>query len=531
MRLANDRRTTRRRAAAVPTAALLAALLALAGCGGTRQKSTDTSTVVVALESAPIHLDPRVGTDQASSRVFEILLNGLVTKDAQGNLVPDLAESWDILDGGKLYRFHLRPGVVFHDGRPFTSADVVWTFATVLDGRVTTPKRGAFQQLAEVRAVDPSTVEFVMTEPFGAMLVNLTSYMGIVPDGTEPADFKSQPVGTGPFKLVERQPERLVFEAFAEHWAGRPALDRLVFREIPDSTVRALELRKGSVQLVVGDLSPDTVTRFREDEAFQVIEDPGAKYVYLGINFEDPLLARPEVRRAMALAIDRQSIVDAIYRGLGVVTETVLPPGHWARNEALEPVPYDPAAARALLDEAGLTDPDGDGPEARFSLTYKTSTDETALLQAQTIQAMMTAVGIDLEIRSYEFATFYDDIKKGNFQIFSLTRTGIVDPDIYSLILHSAGVPPAGANRGRYVNHEFDRLVEAGAALTLPEERRPFYVEVQEIFARDLPYISLFTKVNFAVMPVGLEGYRNYPSGEFYSLARMRWTDQPEDPS
>lgn len=509
--------------------ALLTALLTLsivACVGGSRPEATDGSTLVVALESAPIHLDPRVGTDQASSRVFEVMLNGLVTKDPKGNLVPDLAESWEVLDDGLLYRFHLRPGVVFHDGRPFTSADVVWTFGTVLDGSVTTPKRGAFQQLEDVRAVDPATVDFVMREPFGAMLVNLTSYMGIVPDGTGPEAFQDRPVGTGPFRLVERQPERIVFEAFEEHWRGRPALDRLVFREIPDATVRALELRKGSVQLVVGDLSPDTVTRFREDDAFRVVEDPGAKYVYLGVNFQDPLLARPEVRRAMALAIDRQSIVDTIYRGLGVVTETLLPPGHWARNDEIQTIPFDPAAARALLDEAGLPDPDGNGPEARFRLTYKTSTDETALLQAQTIQAMLAAVGIGIDIRSYEFATFYDDIKKGNFQIFSLTRTGIVDPDIFALCLHSDSVPPAGANRGRYLNPEFDRLLDAGAARTLPEERRPYYLEAQEIFARDLPYISLFTKVNFAVMPVELEGYRNYPSGEFYSLARVHWADR-----
>lgn len=501
-------------------------LSSLVGCiGGSAPDPQDRFSLVVALESAPINLDPRIGTDQASSRVFEVLLNGLVTKDTRGHLVPDLAESWEILEEGKRYRFHLRSGVVFHDGRPFTAEDVVWTFATVLDGRVTTAKRGAFQQLAEVRAIDEATVDFIMHEPFGAMLVNLTSFMGIIPAGSEPETFQREPVGTGPFKLVARQPERFEFEAFDDYWDGRPTLDRLIFREIPDATVRAMELRKGSVQLIVGDLPPDTVTRFRDDGAFRVVEDPGAKYVYLGVNFEDPLLARPEVRRAMALAIDRHAIVESIYRGLGVVTETVLPPGHWARNEDLVPVPFDPDAARELLDAAGLEDPDGDGPEPRFTLTYKTSTDETALLQAQTIQAMLAEIGFGIEIRSYEFATFYDDIKKGNFQIFSLTRTGVVDPDIYSLILHSDSVPPAGANRGRYLNPEFDRLIDAGAARTRPEDRRPFYLEAQEIFARDLPYISLFTKVNFAVMPVALEGYRNYPSGEFYSLGRMRWSD------
>jgi peptide/nickel transport system substrate-binding protein len=400
---------------------------------------------------------------------------------------------------------------------------VEWTFQSLLDGTVPSPKRGAFKQLVRVEAVDSATVDFVMHEPFGALLVNLTSFLGIVPAGLAPDDFNRDPVGTGPFRLVERQPDKLVFEAFDDYWQGRPNLDRLVLRVVPDATVRALELEKGSVQLVVGDLSPDVLGRFRDNPAFRVVTDPGSKYTYLGLNLEDPVLSDVRVRRAIALAIDRQRLVDSLWQGLGVVTETVLPPGHWARHEELEPLPHDPAAAQRLLDEAGYPDPDGDGPQARIDLTYKTSTDETALLQAQILQAMLAEAGIALEIRSYEFATFYNDIKKGSFQVFSLTWTGVVDPDIYSLILHSKSIPPDGANRGRYRNAEFDRLVDQGAALAELDQRRPFYLEAQEILARDLPYISLFIKANFAVMPIQLEGYENYPSGEFFSLRRVWW--------
>lgn len=503
---------------------LLAAGLVAGGCRRTQGPDLPRDNrLVVALESAPINLDPRVGTDQASSRVFEVMLNGLVTKDTKGNLLPDLAESWEILDGGRRYRFPLRSGVRFHDGRELSAADVIWTFQSILDGTVVSPKRGAFQRLERVEAVDDLTVDFVMSEPFGAMLVNLTSFLGIVPQGMDPESFNRQPVGTGPFRLVERHPDHLVFEAFEDHWRGRPRLDVLELREIPDATVRALELQKGSVQLVVSDLAPDVLPLFRQNPSFKVVEDPGSKYSYLGINFEDPILTRTEVRRAMALALDRQRLVDTLWRGLGIVTETVIPLGHWARHNDLEPIPYDPEAARRLLDEAGFPDPDGEGPQSRLALTYKTSTDETALLQAQVIQAMLAEVGIAIEIRSYEFATFYSDIKKGNFQIFSLTWTGIIDPDFFSLILHSKSIPPAGANRGRYRNAEFDRMVDEGARRTNPEERRPFYLRAQEIMANDLPYISLFNRVNFAVMPAQLEGYRNYPSSELYSLKNVKW--------
>lgn len=524
-------RTRRRCRLSFPAAAALAASILGAACGARPGPAPPADNrLVVAIESAPMHLDPRLGTDQASSRFFNVALNGLVTKDPSGNLIPDLAESWQILEEGARYRFVLRRGVEFHDGRELSSQDVVWTFQSMLDGTVTSPKRGAFELLERVEALDDNTVDFVMRRPFGAMLVNLTSYVGIVPRGSEPDSFNRQPVGTGPFRLVSRQPDVIELAAFDGYWQGRPEIDRLVLKVVPDATVRALELRKGSVHLVVSDLAPDVLDEFRHDPAFQVIEDPGAKYAYLGLNLEEPLLADVRVRRAMALALDRERLVKTLWRGLAVVTETMIPVGHWARHEGLEPRPHDPAAARRLLDEAGFPDPDGDGPEPRLSLTYKTSTDETMLLQAQIIQAMLAEVGIEIEIRSYEFATFYSDIKKGSFQVCSLIWTGIADPDIYNFVLHSERVPPAGANRGRYRNPDFDRLIERGAALAGPEARRPYYLEAQKILARDLPYISLYAKVNFGVMPVALEGYRNYPSGELFSLRRMRWRREPTDP-
>lgn len=496
----------------------------LAGCGGARapRRPADNS-VTVALESAPIHLDPRLATDQASSRVFELLLDGLVGKNEAGDFVPALATSWEALDAGARWRFHLRPGVHFHDGSTFDAGDVVWTFNTLLDGSVASSKSGAFPFLERVVEIDPATVDFELKTPFGALLPNLTSYLGIVPAGTTPERMNRAPVGTGPFRFVTRTADTVELRAFDDYYLGRPHLDRVVLREIPEATVRVLELRKGSVQLVVNALPPDVVPLFRADPNFQVPTATGSNYVYLGLNLTDPRLADRRVREGLALALDRELLVRTLWRGLGVVTETLLPPGHWARNEELPPTPYDPRAAAARFDEAGLTDPDGPGPLPRLRLTYKTSTDETALLQAQILQAMWREVGVEVEIRSYEFATFYDDIKRGNFQLFSLTWTGIVDPDIYMLILHSKRAPPAGSNRGRYANPRFDALIERGASLADRDARRPFYLEAQAILAEDRPYLSLFTKVNVAVLPAGLEGYRHYPSGELYSLRNMAW--------
>jgi peptide/nickel transport system substrate-binding protein len=498
--------------------------MAAAGCGPSPppRRPADNS-LTVALESAPIHLDPRVATDQASSRVFELVLDGLVTKDESGRYVPNLAESWEVLDAGTRWRFHLRPGVRFHDGSSFDAADVVWTFETLLDGTVVSSKRGAFAFLQHVVAIDPRTVDFQLSQPYGALLPNLTSYLGILPRGATPEAMNRAPVGTGPFRFVSRTADTVELAANEDDFRGRPRLDRVVLREVPEATVRVLELRKGSVQLVVNALPPDVIPLFRDDARFSVPTSVGANYVYLGLNLTDPRLADRRVRRALALALDRETLVRTLWRGLGVVTETLLPPGNWARNDDLEVTPFDAGAARRLLDEAGHPDPDGDGPLARFRLVYKTSTDETALLQAQIVQSMWRAIGVEVEIRSHEFATFYDDIKRGNFQLFSLTWTGIADPDIYMLVLHSRRVPPAGSNRGHYANPRFDELVEQGARLADPALRRPLYLEAQEILARDLPYLSLFTKVNVAVLPAGLAGYRHYPSGELYSLREMSW--------
>jgi peptide/nickel transport system substrate-binding protein len=229
------------------------------------------------------------------------------------------------------------------------------------------------------------------------------------------------------------------------------------------------------------------------------------------------------VRRAIALAIDRRALVHALWRDLGEVSDTILAPGHWARNDALPPLPYDPGAARALLEEAGYHDPDGDGPEPRLSLTLKVSTLEASVLQATAIQAMLAQAGIRLEVRAYEFASFYEDIRKGNFQMFSLVRTAATEPNLYRLILHSASIPPAGQNRGRYRNAEFDALIDRAATLSDRAERRPLYLRTQEILAEDLPYLVLQIKNNVAVMPRRLGGYRNWSSGEFTALRSLRW--------
>ena len=481
------------------------------------------NSVTVAVESAPAQLDPRMGADQASERAHELLFDGLVEWDRHARLVPALAESWEELDGGKRWRFHLRPGVRFHDGRELSAADVVWTLSSVLDGTVATSKRGALGALQSVVAVDPLTVDLLLTAPSPVLLAELTSGLGIVPRRASAAEMNLRPIGTGPFRFVGQSADRLELASNPTAFRGVPAIGSLVLKAVADTTVRALEMRKGGAQLVINDLAPDAVPTFRDDPRFQVIEEPGASFVYLGFNFTDPALAVRGVRQAIARAIDRAQIVRSLWRGQGVVSETIFAPGHWARNDTLPGVPFDPAEARRQLDAAGFPDPDGDGPRPRLHLVYKTSTAEQSQLQAQAVQAMLGAVGIEVEIRTLEFATLYDDIKRGDFQLFSLTRTAVLEPNIYRLMLHSQSFPPAGQNRGRYTNVAFDALIDQAEQSSDVARRRQLYGEAQRVFAEDLPYLILLVKDNVAVLPRELAGYAHYPSGAFTALRALRW--------
>jgi peptide/nickel transport system substrate-binding protein len=501
-------------------------LFAVAACGGRGGPVwPQGNELTVALPSAPIHLDPRVGSDAATDEAHGLLFDGLLETDPRGELVGDLAERWETLDGGRLLRFHLREGVRFHDGRPFGAEDVVWTLSSIVDGTVATAKRAAFDPIESVAAVATDTVDIRLREPNASFPVELT--IGVVPAGALPDEVDRRPVGTGPFRFVGRSPERVRLAAFEAHWAGRPHLDRLTLKEVPDGTVRTLELMDGAVQLVVDDLPPDVVPRFRQDPAYQVVEAPSGDYAYLGFNLRDPVLADRRVRRAIAHALDRQRLVDTLWRGLGIVGETMLPPGHWARDEALPAIRHDPEAARRLLDEAGHPDPDGAGPRPRLALELKTSTTEIYFLQAQVIQAMLAEVGIELTVRSLEFATFYADVQRGDFQTFTLVRSGIVDPNIYRLTLHSASTPPAGHNRGFYANPRFDRLIDRANRATDRGERRALYVAAQRLLARDLPYVSLFVKESVAVMPAELRGFTPRIHRKLGSLQDVRWERPP----
>ena len=362
-------------------------------------------------------------------------------------------------------------------------------------------------------------MRFVLKEPFGSFPINLV--MPVVPNGAGP-ELRDHPIGTGPYRFVSfAVDDNVALTAFPEYFRGKPANDGVVLKVVPDEIMRALELRKGTVDMVVNDLSPDVVHQLAEEQSVTIAESPGTDYAYVGINMRDSILKDRRVRHALGYAIDRQAIVDHLRRGLARPAVGILPPASWAFEEGVFQFTHDPAKARALLEEAGYRDPDGDGPEPRLRLSLKVSTNEFIRLQAAVIQQDLKQVGIDLDVRSYEFATLYADVLKGNFQLFTLQWVGVSDPDMLRRVFHSKQMPPNGFNRGYYENPEVDRLIDAAMAAATDEERRRLYGDAQRLLAEDAPYISLWYKTNIAVSRTQIEGVKLTPSAEFTFLREV----------
>lgn len=485
----------------------------LLGCG---QKPVDLNTVTVAIESSPTNLDPRIGVDAQSERIDELIFDSLVRKDAHFNLQPDLATSWDT-PNPMTYIFHLRTGVKFQNGQPFTARDVKWTLDSMRDHSILTSKYQAYRNVASIDATDPHTIVIHMKQPDAALLWNFSDgALGIVPYGSG-RDFQQHPIGTGPFRFVSQELDKeVVLERNPLSWQAVPKIAELRFEVIPDQMTRALAMRKGSADVASNALSPDMIWSMRNDKSLAVAESPGTVVQYLTFNLRDPYLRDARVRQAVAFAVNRPLIIATLLRGMARPADSLLPPSHWAYAGDVSSSDYNPQRAKQLLDDAGYK-PGHDG--IRFHLTMKTSNDGGARELAMTLQQQLRAVGIALDVRSFEFATFYSDISHGSFGMYSLRWIGgNEDPDIFHYAFASASVPPHGANRGDYSNADVDRLLQTAASESDQAKRRILYVQVQQILARDMPTLPLWFVDSVVIYNRRLSGVEASASGNFYFL-------------
>ena len=482
----------------------------------------------VAIESFPSNLDPRFPNDAYSSKLQQLLFNGLLKYDSELRLVPDLAERYEYRSSTRI-RLKLRAGVTFHDGRPLTTRDVLYTYKTLMDPKKRSPLYETFKRITEIEPIDDLTLDIEMAEPFAPFLTALTA--GIVPYGVDeesPIRFALRPVGTGPFRWDGYRSDQWIrLKAFPEYFDGPPALPSLVFKTIRDDTTRVLQLLRGEVDLVQNAV-PLVMAQWMREKAKLVMEsDVGINYAYLAFNLRDPALQDRRVREAIARAIDRDKLIEFRLKGFARKATGILAPSNWFYEPNVSQYPYDPDGAKLLLDEAGLKDPDGNGPLPRLTLSLKTSNKRDRVAMARAIADQLKLVGIDLQIRSYEWGTFYRDIKTGNFQVYSSTWVGVTEPDIYYYAFHSSQVPPNGANRGYYSNPEVDRLVEEGRRETVSSARKSDYNQVQKIISHDLPYISLWYEDNVVFMRPEVRGYDLRPDASLEGLVRTSWQQLP----
>jgi peptide/nickel transport system substrate-binding protein len=495
----------------------LAVALTLTSCAG----RPDRNTIVLLIENSPNNLDPRIGTDAQSERIGMLLFDSLVKRDEHFNLTPNVAASWETPDP-LTYIFHLHSGIHFHNGALLTARDVKWTLDSMLSGAIRSTKTSSYSAIARVDAPDENTIIIHLKENDPALLWNLSDgAFGIVPYGSG-ADFGSHPIGSGPFRFVSQQQDKeVMIERNPDYWQPqlRPKIERVCFAVVPDAITRALELRKGSADIEVTALPADMVNSLRSDQRLAFEQVAGTTYNYLAFNLRDPILRDVRVRQAIAYAINREPIIHYLYRDEVRPAESILPPASWAYHAPSVHYDYDPERAKALLDAAGYrTSADG----IRFHLTMKTSTDEAPRLVAAVLQEQLHKVGIALDIRTMEFATFYSDVQKGAFQLYSLRWIGAEDPEMFEAVFASWSMPPNRWNRGHYSSPEVDSLIRRAKSETDQQKRAEVYAELQEIIARDLPYLSLWYFNNVMVHTRRVADLPLAPNGNYDFLMSAR---------
>ncbi len=490
--------------------ALLCALivLPLLSCSA----GSDPDTLVMIIESSPTNLDPRVGLDAQSERIDDLLFDDLLTRDEHLNVRPGLAERWEIPDP-RTYVFHLHHGVKFHDGRPLTSRDVKWTLDSLLEGKILSTKSTAYRFVDRIDAPDDYTVVFHLKEPFATLLWNLSDgAIGIVPYGAGD-EISRKPIGSGPFRFVStEQDKEVIIERNDQYWGQKARLKRVRFMVVPDTTTRALELRKGSADIAINALTPDMVLTLERDPNLEVLRAPGTVLSYMAFNLRDPILKDVRVRQALAYAIDRRPMLEYLGRGFARPASSILPPESWAYDGDVPHYDHNPERARQLLEQAGYAAVNG----VRFHLTMKSSTEESTRLMAAVLQQQLREAEIALDIRTFEFATFFSDVTRGAFQFYSLRWIGgNEDPDIFEYVFHSAKFPPHGANRGFYSNPRVDALIDQARSELDQNKRKQLYAEIQRILAEELPYINLWYQDNVLVHSKRVRNLSLNPSGNY----------------
>ncbi len=461
---------------------------------------TPKDTLVVALSTEPTNLDPLFALDATSQRIDKLIYDSLVEIDSRLKIVPHLAESWEN-PKETLYRFKLRKDVVFHNGAPVTAHSVAQSLYKILDPATGSPLLPSFKNIKKVHVVSPHILEIELLTPQASFLTNLT-IVKAMPEAPLDKPF----IGSGPYEFVSKDVNRIILKRNTVHFQYKPNMETIIFDIVKDANTRLLKLKKGQIDLIQNELNADSLKSIENDPNLTLTKSAGLTYSYLGFNLKNPILKNLKVRKAIAHAIHRQDIIHHLLGNLAVPASSLLSPLNEYYEKNVTTYNYDPHISKALLKSLGIPLP--------IRLVYKTSTDTEAINIARLLADHLKKIGIEIDIRSHEWGTFFSDIQKGNFDLFSLRWVGITDPDIYYDVFHSSNFPP-GKNRGYYSNPTIDKLVTEGKIISNVGKRKKIFSQVQKIIAQDLPYVSLWHWNNVAVYSNKLKGFYFHPQGSF----------------
>lgn len=484
---------------------------------------TPPNVLVVGQIAEPQSLDPHAVTAVNDFRILVNIYDGLVRySDGTLEVEPALAESWTVSADGLTYVFQLRQGVQFHDGTPFNAEAVVFNFERMLNEDHPYHNTGPFPlafffgQVDQVEATGEHEVTFTLSEPFAPFLSNLAYPTGLIisPEAvrTHGEDVGRSPAGTGPFQFREWVSNaRVTVVRNDNYWEGAPDLEAVIFRPITDANTRVAEMMAGGIDLMV-EVPPDNVSAFNRDPMFNVFEEAGPHLWFLILNLKEGPMQSREVRQAINYAIDKEALVNEVLQGTATVAAGPTPPAfNWAYNEALDPYPYDPERARALIAEAGYA-----GATLTFYVTEGGSGMLDPLSMGAAIQADLNAVGLNVRIETYEWNTFLGLVNPGLEGKADMAQMAWMtnDPDTLPFLALRTDAWPenGGFNSGYYSNPQVDALLEQARQSTDINERARLYREMQVIVQEDAPWAFIANWQQNAVATSQVQNFRLQPS-------------------
>lgn len=516
--------------------------LTLAACEGNRDSSVTGFDEILTPEYGDTFIEASIGdastllpvlaSDSASSSINGLVYNGLLRYSANLELEGELAERWEVSEDNRTLTFYLRRGVVWHDGAPFTSADVKYTYELYIDPEIPTAYAEAFSQVTRVETPDPHIFVVHYETPYAPALVSWATavHPRHLLEGTDVTRSRlaRHPIGTGPYRFKEwSSGEKIVLEANPDYFEGPPYIKRVLYRIIPDVSTQFLELQTGSLDFM--GLTPLQFSRQTDTPAFRRNYNKykylSFGYTYLGYNLKRPLFQDKRVRQALAYAIDEKELIDGVLLGYGVAATGPYKPDTWVYNPNVRRYDYNPERARQLLAEAGWEDSAGDGilrkNGQRLAFTIVTNQgNDLRIKTGEIIQRRFREIGVDVRLRVIEWATFLKEfINPGNFDATILGWSGGPEPDQYN-IWHSSKTAPGQLNFIGYENAEVDALLEQGRRVFDSQQRKEYYDRFQEILAEEQPYTFLYVSEALPAVSRRFRGIEPAPAGIRYNFNR-----------